>query len=119
VRRILSAENLPAALAAVAVLALFVNTVELLCTAGLPALYTRVLTLHELPTWRYYAYLGLYDLAYVVDDLLVLTLAVAAFGAQRLSERAGRWLDGLSGLLLVALGTLLALRPEWLMRFGG
>jgi glutaredoxin len=118
VRRILMAENLPAALAAVAVLALFVNMVELLCTAGLPALYTRVLTLHDLPTWRYYAYLALYDLAYVLDDTLVLWLAVAAFGARRLSERAGRWLDALSGLLLVALGTLLMVRPEWLMRFG-
>lgn len=118
VRRILSAENLPAALAAVAVLALFVNMVELLCTAGLPALYTRVLTLQELPSWRYYAYLGLYDLAYVFDDTLVLALAVAAFGTRRLSERAGRWLDGLSGLLLVALGAILALRPDWLMQFG-
>jgi hypothetical protein len=116
VRRVLSAENLPAALAAVAVLALFVNTVELLCTAGLPALYTRVLTLQELPSWRYYAYLVLYDLAYMSDDALVLTLAVAAFGARRLSARAGRWLDGLSGLLLVGLGALMVLRPEWLMR---
>jgi hypothetical protein len=118
VRRIISAENLPAALAAVAVLAFFVNLVELLCTAGLPALYTRVLTLQELPSWRYYAYLGLYDLAYVFDDTLVLLIAVAALGSRRLSERAGRWLDGLSGFLLVALGALLVLRPEWLMRLG-
>jgi glutaredoxin len=118
VRRILSAANLPAALAAVAVLAFFVNMVELLCTAGLPALYTRVLTLQELPSWRYYAYLALYDLAYVFDDTLVLLLAVAALGTRRLSEQAGRWLDGLSGLLLVALGALLVLRPEWLMRLG-
>ena len=118
VRRILSAENLPAALGAVAVLALFVNMVELLCTAGLPALYTRVLTLQEIPSWRYYAYLGLYDLAYVFDDTLVLLIAVAALGTRRLSERAGRWLDGLSGLLLVGLGALLVLRPEWLMRLG-
>jgi hypothetical protein len=118
VRRILSAENLPAALVAVAVLAFLVNTVELLCTAGLPAIYTRVLTLQELPGWRYYAYLGLYDLAYLFDDTLVLLLAVAALGTRRLSERAGRWLDGLSGFLLIALGALLALRPDWLMRLG-
>jgi glutaredoxin len=118
VRRILSAENLPPALVAVVVLAFLVNTVELLCTAGLPAIYTRVLTLQELPGWRYYAYLGLYDLAYLFDDTLVLLLAVAALGTRRLSERAGRWLDGLSGCLLIALGALLALRPEWLMRLG-
>jgi glutaredoxin len=119
VRRVLTAENLPAALAAVAVLALLVNLVELLCTAGLPALYTRVLTLHELPTWGYHAYLALYIAAYVFDDALVLTAAVATFGAKRLQQRGGRWLDALSGALLLALGTLLALRPEWLMRIGG
>ena len=49
----------------------------------------------------------------------LLCLAVAAFGARRLSERAGRWLDGVSGLLLVAMGALLALHPEWLMLLGG
>jgi glutaredoxin len=119
VRRVLDAENLPAAMAAVAVLALLVNFVELLCTAGLPALYTRVLTLHELPAWRYHAYLGLYVAAYVFDDALVLAAAVAAFGAKRLQQRGGRWLDALSGALLVALGALLALRPQWLSALGG
>ena len=119
VRRVLTAENLPAALFAVAVLALLVNLVELLCTAGLPALYTRVLSLHELPAWRYHAYLSLYIAAYVFDDVLVLGTAVAAFGAKRLQERGGRWLDALSGALLFALGALLALRPEWLARIGG
>lgn len=119
VRRVLSAENLPAALAAVALLAGIVNLVELLCTAGLPALYTRVLTLHELPTWQYHAYLALYIAAYVFDDSLVLFAAVAAFGARRLQQRGGRWLDALSGALLLALGALLALRPEWLARIGG
>lgn len=119
VRRVLDAENLPAAMAAVAVLALLVNFVELLCTAGLPALYTRVLTLHELPAWHYHAYLGLYVAAYVFDDALVLAAAVAAFGAKRLQQRGGRWLDALSGALLVALGALLALHPDWLLRLGG
>jgi hypothetical protein len=119
VRAILSAENLSGSLAAVALLALFVNLVELLCTAGLPALYTRVLTLHELPPWRYYAYLALYDAAYVFDDALVLAIAVAGLGSRRLSARAVRCLDLLSGLLLLALGALLALRPEWLSQLAG
>jgi hypothetical protein len=40
----------------VAVVALLVNLVELACTAGLPAIYTRVLTAHHLPAWGYYGY---------------------------------------------------------------
>jgi hypothetical protein len=117
-RRVLYAENLAAALLAVAVLALFVNAVELLCTAGLPALYTRVLTLHELPAWRYYAYLALYVAAYVFDDLAVLGVAVVTLGRRKLQEREGGWLQLLSGALLTVLGALLALRPEWLAAIG-
>jgi hypothetical protein len=49
VRAIVTAESLASALAGVIVLAVLVNVIELLCTAGLPALYTRILTLHELP----------------------------------------------------------------------
>jgi hypothetical protein len=119
VRRVLYAENVAGALGAVAVLAFFVNAVELLCTAGLPALFTRVLALHDLPAWRYYAYLGLYDAAYMADDAAVLTLAVATLGRRKLQERQGRWLDALSGALLITLGLLLVLRPEWLARIGG
>jgi uncharacterized membrane protein HdeD (DUF308 family) len=115
---VIYAENLAAALAAVAALALFVNAVELLCTAGLPALFTRVLTLQELPAWRYYAYLGLYDVAYVADDAAVLAVAVATLGGHKLREREGRWLNAVSGALLLALGALLALHPAWLAGIG-
>ena len=58
------------------VLAGLVNVIELLCTAGLPALYTQILTLQRLPMWSYYRYLGLYNLAYVFDDSLMVALAV-------------------------------------------
>jgi hypothetical protein len=113
-RRVLQAENLVGALGAVAVLAFFVNAVELLCTAGLPALYTRVLTLRELPLWQYYGYLGLYVAAYLFDDTLVLAGAVATFGGGKLQQRGGRGLTAISGVLLLGLGLLLLLRPGWL-----
>ena len=44
VRGVLHAENLAGALAGIVALAFLVNLVELLCTAGLPALYTAILT---------------------------------------------------------------------------
>ena len=45
-----------------------VNFVELLCTAGLPAMYTAILTQHDLGPSAHYAYLGLYILAYMAGD---------------------------------------------------
>lgn len=115
VRGVLLAENLGAALTAIVALAGLVNLVELLCTAGLPALYTQILTLQRLPTWQYYGYLGLYNLAYVVDDGVMVGLAVFTLSRRKLQEAAGRWLKLISGLVMAGLGVVLLLRPAWLM----
>ena len=114
-RAILKAESLPASLAAVAVLAVVVNFVELLCTAGLPAIYTAVLTQHALSPLAHYGYLGLYILAYIADDALMVGTAVLALGSGKLDERSGRRLKLLSGAVMLALGLVMLLRPQWLM----
>jgi glutaredoxin len=113
-RGVLHADALPASLAAVAALAVAVNVVELLCTAGLPALYTAVLTQHDVGASARYAYLGLYILGYVADDSIMVGTAVMALGSRKLSEHAGRRLKLLSGVVMIALGTVMLLRPEWL-----
>jgi glutaredoxin len=115
VRAVLTAEHLAASLGGVVVLAFLVNVVELLCTAGFPAVYTRILTLHELPVWQYYGYLALYNAAYVADDGLVLALAVVTLSRRRLQERAGRWLKLVSGGVMLGLGVMLIGWPGWLV----
>ena len=114
-RAILRAERLIPALTGVAVLAVVVNFVELLCTAGIPAIYTAVLAQQQLDPAAHYAYLGLYILGYVADDSLMVVTAVIAMSSRKLSEQAGRWLKLLSGGVMLALGAMLLLRPEWLM----
>lgn len=114
-RAILKAQSLPASLAAVAVLAVVVNFVELLCTAGLPAIYTAVLTSQGLSALAHYGYLGLYILAYIADDALMVGAAVLALGSGKLDERGGRRLKLLSGAVMLALGLVMLLRPQWLM----
>ena len=49
-------------------LAILVNVIELLCTAGLPALYANILMQQGLSSAGRYAYLGLYIVAYMFDD---------------------------------------------------
>jgi len=117
VRSILRAENAVGALMAVVVLAILVNTVELLCTAGLPAIYTRVLTMYSLPTSAYYAYLVLYNLAYVADDSLMLTVAVVTLSREKLQESGARGLKLLSGVIMLALGLILLVAPERLAQW--
>jgi glutaredoxin len=114
VRGIIHAEHLAGAMVGIVVLALLVNLVELLCTAGLPALYTAILTSQALPRWKYYAYLTLYIGAYMLDDAILVTLGVVTLGKRKLQERGGRWLKLVSGLIVLVLGMLLLLRPAWL-----
>jgi arginine exporter protein ArgO len=110
IRRILQAENLAGAIMGAIVLALLVQIVELLCTSGFPALYTRILTLRELSELDYYGYLLLYNLAYMFDDVMVLGIGIMTLSQNRLQEKHGRWLKLLSGLVMVALGLYLFLR---------
>ncbi len=114
VRAVVMAEHPGAALGGVIVLAVLVNVVALLCTAGFPAVYTRILTLRELPLWKYYGYLALYNVAYVLDDGLMLALAVVTLSRRKLQARAGRWLKLVSGGVMLGLGAVLIGRPAWL-----
>lgn len=116
-RRLLEEKPLLPALGGVVVLALLVNLVELACTAGLPALYTQILALRQLPTWQYYAYLALYNVAYIADDSAMLVLAVVTLSRRKLQERAGRWLKLLSGTVMLALGLALLFWPRSLLHF--
>jgi glutaredoxin len=113
--RLRDAQALPALVLGVAALAIVVNLVELLCTAGLPAVYTAVLTQQGLSPGAYYAYLGLYILGYIADDSVMVGVAVMALGNGKLGERGGRVLKLLSGCVMLALGAVLLLRPQWLL----
>lgn len=111
-RNILRAESLAGAMGAAFVLAVMVNIVELLCTAGLPAVYTEILVAHDLPRWQHHAYLGLYNLVYMLDDAVLLTIATVTLSKRKLQEKGGRWLKLLSGLVMALLGLLLLAWPE-------
>jgi hypothetical protein len=113
-RRIVNAENLPAALAAAFVLAVLVNMVELLCTAGLPALYTSILTQRDYSTAVRYGYLGLYIAAYMFDDVLMVAAVIISMEKFKLQESGGRWLKLVSGGVILALGLVMLFKPEWI-----
>ncbi len=115
VRQIVTAKYLTAALIGATVLAVVVNVVELLCTAGLPALYTEILTLQKLPMWANYAYLALYISAYMLDDAILVTIVVITLSHRKLQESEGRWLKLLSGLVILLLGAVMIFKPEWLV----
>jgi hypothetical protein len=102
------------AAAGVAGLAVAVNVVELLCSAGLPAVYAQVLTKSELPRWQYYGYVLLYVTVFMLDDLAVFVVAMVTLRLAGLTGKFERHMRLVGGVLLAGVGALLIFRPEWL-----
>ncbi|MCC7485097.1 MAG: hypothetical protein IT529_08890 [Burkholderiales bacterium] len=114
-RRLATESRFWFALAGIVALAFAVNLVELICSAGIPAVYTQVLALSNLPAWQYYGYIVLYILVFMLDDLLVFVIAMKTLQVAGATGRYTRFSNLAGGLVLLPLGILLLLRPEWLM----
>ncbi len=111
-RGIARAASLPAAIAGIVVLAFLVNLIELGCTLGLPAVYTRILSLRtDVGVAGRYGYLALYNLAYVVPLALIVLTYTVTLHRYTLSERGAKVLKGVSGVLLVLFGLLFIAAP--------
>ena len=93
-------------------LALLANTYELLCTAGFPMVYTRHLTLLNLSTMEYYAYLVLYNVIYIIPLGAIVAFFVYTLGSRKISEREGKILKLVSGFMMLGLGLILLISPE-------
>jgi hypothetical protein len=109
---------LPILVVTTVLVAAVANAYEMLCTGGFPVVFTRVLTLADLSTPAYYAYLALYCLVYVVPAALIVAAFTLTLGSRGVSVREARDLKLLSGLLMLGFGSLLLLGPDRLMDLG-
>ncbi len=100
---------------AIVILAFLVNIVELVCSAGIPAIYTQVLALTPLSTAEYYFYIFLYLFFFILDDLVVFFVAVFSLRLMNLTAKYTRYSHLIGGSLLILIGMLLIFKPEWLM----
>jgi hypothetical protein len=110
-RALLHETSLPAIVLGTVVLALAANTYELLCTAGFPMVFTRILTLNQLRPVEYYLLLGLYNVVYVLPLVVVVAVFSLTLGSRKLSESQGRVLKLVSGLMMLGLGAVILLDP--------
>lgn len=109
IRKIVQTESLSATLLATAVLAVMVQAGEFSYTSVFPALYTHVLVMQNLDNVSNYGYLLLYDFAYMLDDIIVLSIGVATLSLNRPKEKIKRMLKLISALALLGLATYLLL----------
>ena len=111
-RDLIKLDSTPLLLISTVVLAVSVNLYELLCTLGFPMVYTKVLSNLNIPKWKYYLFLGIYNLVYILPLLAIVFLTAVTLGRRKLQEREGRALKLLSGYLMLSLGVALIFFPE-------
>lgn len=110
IRDIVAAPVGIASLALMTGLAFAINSVEFLCSAALPAMYTHILALMDLSSAAYYGYIALYVLFFMLDDLVIFGLA--AFAVQGvLDTRYAAFSRAAGGVVLLGLGVWMLMRP--------
>lgn len=94
-------------------LAFIINSIEFACSAALPAIFTHTLTLRHLPSIEYYGYILIYDFFFMLDDLIIFSLAVLALDTT-IGTRYAKHCRIIGGVVLVVLGLIMVFRPELL-----
>jgi len=103
------------ALGGIILLAFAINLVELICSAGLPAVYAQVLALNKLTSWQYYLYILLYILFFMLDALFVFFVAMITLQMTGITTKYTKYSRLIGGLLMLLIGLLLIFKPAWLM----
>jgi len=102
-----------ATIAGIVGLAFVVNSIEFLCSSALPAIFTHVLSLRNLATFKYYAYILLYDFFFMLDDVVIFSLAAFAVTSS-VGDRYVKYCKPAGGTILLVLGVLLLFAPNLL-----
>jgi hypothetical protein len=103
------------ALGGIILLAFAVNLIELVCSAGLPAIFTQILSISNLSPGQHYSYILIYIFFFMIDDLIVFTIAMITLHAVGIESKYARLSRLIGGILMLIIGALLLFKPEILM----
>ena len=113
IQKIVSSPVTLGVIAGIVALAFVVNSIEFVCSVEIPAIFTYVLSLSNLATLKYYAYILLYDFFFMLDDLIIFGSAAFAMTSS-LGDRYVKYCRPLGGTILLILGVLLLFAPHLL-----
>ncbi len=116
---ILEKEKLVFVLAGVIGLAFSVNAIELLCSFAIPTAFTATLVSMDMGLTKQLMAISLYDIAYILDDIVVLVIALWTMSLKILSPRLVQISHFIGGILLLILGGFLIYDPSVLASFIG
>jgi cytochrome c biogenesis protein CcdA len=99
---------------ATTLMALGIALIELPCTAGFPFVWSTLVAGQDLSLLYFIFLFVLYLFIYLSIELVIFVLAIIRMRSIKLTEERGRVLKLLAGSLMLVLGLILLLRPDYM-----
>lgn len=114
-KKIIETKTFWASMIGIIALAVSVNIIELMCSLGLPVMFTQILSLNDLSYSKYLIYVMIYILFFMIDDIIVFVIAMKTLEIKAISNKYTKYSHLIGGLIMLLIGLLMILKPEWLM----
>ena len=96
-------------------LAASVNIIEMMCSVGLPLLFTQILSMNSLSTPEYLLYMFVYILFFLIDDIIIFVISMITLKVTGISTKYAKYSHLIGGIIMIIIGVLLIVKPSLLM----
>ncbi|MDD3107174.1 MAG: hypothetical protein PHP65_05185, partial [Bacilli bacterium] len=114
-RKIINEKSIWIALLGIIALAITVNFIELACSAGLPVLFSQILTINDVGSVEQLLYVLIYILFFLLDDLIIFAIATFSLKAVGMSSKFAKYSHLVGGILMLVIGILMLFFPNIIM----
>ena len=115
IKKIVKEKSFILALLGVVLLAISVNIIELLCSLGLPVMFSEILTINEVNNGMKIVYSLIYILFFLIDDIIIFIIAMKTLEIKAISNRYAKYSHLVGGIIMIIIGFLMVYKPEWFM----
>ena len=115
IRKIINEKSILIALIGIIALAITINFIELACSAGLPVLFSQILTINDVSTAKELFYVFIYIFFFLLDDLVIFAIATLSLKAIGKSNKVTKYSHLIGGILMLVIGILLLFFPNIIM----
>ena len=115
IKKIVKEKSFFLALLGVVLLAFGVNVIELLCSLGLPVMFSEILALNEVGNTMKIVYSLIYVFFFLIDDIIIFVIAMKTLEIKAISNKFGKYAHLIGGIIMLLIGFLMVYKPEWLM----
>ena len=114
-QKIISNKSFLLSIIGIVVLAASVNLIEMACSLGFPVVFNELLTVNNVVGVTKIIYLLIYIFFYMIDDMIVFIISMVTLEATGITNKYNKLCTLISAIIMIVMGLLLILKPEWLM----